>query len=321
MKTVKPMEAKETVIESRTIIIRDELPKAKLSLKEIREDDKGGKKDLLEADDVEEEEEGEEKKDDGSIAAVGDVNNEGNTYDGGANPNEGGDEALANNENGLTENGNNDGSKRKHRKTKKEKIAEKEKQLQAQKDKEASEHPTEEEPERQKLKVKFLQIARQETKMIYLMQKNKLACADEVRNVHLPAHRAKKIENFQEDVDELVYNGFYGGSNPHLRMKLPDNYPVNARPYNLEAIAAAKGKELMLAAQKKKTKTESGIDVKLVNKKGRQEFALELVEYMLKQNDRHEQYVDDWRGAKRRAVRTKTSNTRRGTHKAFSNTS
>ena len=46
----------------------------------------------------------------------------------------------------------------------------------------------------------------------------------------------------------------------------------------------------MIAAQKKKVKTESGVDVRLVTAKGRLEYANDMVEFLLKQHERHQQY-------------------------------
>ena len=68
-------------------------------------------------------------------------------------------------------------------------------------------------------------------------------------------------------------------------MPLPSIYPVNARPYDLAAQAARKGKELMEAARKEKKKGAT-MDVKLLTPKGRQELAEEMVEYLLHLHDK-----------------------------------
>jgi hypothetical protein len=70
----------------------------------------------------------------------------------------------------------------------------------------------------------------------------------------------------------------------------------HAGPYDLAAQAARKGKELMEAAQQKKAKKQADIGVKLKTAKGRQMFAEEIVEYMLKQKIKH----DDERARERR---------------------
>ena len=79
-------------------------------------------------------------------------------------------------------------------------------------------------------------------------------------------------------------------------MDLPPNYPHNARPYDLAAQAAKKGKALMEAAQSQKLEAKQSIGFKLKTTKGRQIFANEIVEYMMKQKVKH----DDERARERR---------------------
>jgi len=260
MKNVKPMDPKETVIESRTIVIRDELPGAKLSMQEIYDAEHSEVVDILSADDEVDPDSDTfgvnmnnrnnsnkniNNNDDNDIDnnhSTADTNNNNNQ----ANPNEGDSgHTLSDNNNSASNNDNdsdNEGRKSKRKKKKSKKQRDKESQLVAAAA--VAEAQENESPEVKILRKQFQKIAMKETEMIFQMQRQKMICANEVRNVHLPAKRAKKIENFQEERDELVYDGHYGGSTVHLQMKLPANYPANARPYDLAAQAAQKGKEV-----------------------------------------------------------------------------
>ena len=145
-------------------------------------------------------------------------------------------------------------------------------------------------PERSALRKEFEKIAMLEVLMIMQMKKAELACAEEVRNIHLPAHKAAEVTNFATISEELVQNGRYGGSQVHLQMPLPINYPVNARPYDLAAQAAKKGKEMMLKGQQNKKK-HMKLDVRLGTAKGRKGLQNEMVEFMLHTHDKRQEQM------------------------------
>ncbi|GMI01827.1 hypothetical protein TrST_g10429 [Triparma strigata] len=240
MKSVKPMPPTENIIESRTIVVRDELPPSHASLDQIR--------DALKHEGHESSSDDESDtlaSDEGSVPSYS-KNRQ-------SNPNEAaGDDGTIDSElTGATG---------------------------------PSMEETDESPERAALRQEYMKVAKLEVLMIKQMKQQRLACADEVRTIHLPAHKAHEITNFAVENDELVHNGFYGNKK-HLMMALPPNYPINARPYDLAAQAARKGKKLMEAARKEKKKDET-IDVKLNTPKGRQELAEEIVEYMLHLHDK-----------------------------------
>ena len=142
----------------------------------------------------------------------------------------------------------------------------------------------------------FMKIAMREVLMIRDMKTQEMACAEEVRTVRLPAHRAAVITEFAAESDDIVHGGKYGGSKLHLQMDLPPNYPHNARPYDLAAQAAKKGKDLMEAAQQKTANKKKNIGFKLNTSKGRRIFAKEIVDYMLKQKNK----MEDTRARERR---------------------
>jgi hypothetical protein len=97
------------------------------------------------------------------------------------------------------------------------------------------------------LRKKYTKIAKHEVDLILKMKKGEMACAEEVRTIHLPAHKAAEITNFAAVNDDLVHNGKYGGSKVHLQMDLPPNYPINARTCASEVAERARDKKAAAA--------------------------------------------------------------------------
>ncbi len=242
MQNVTPMPPSEKVIESRTIVTRDSLPPSQVDVNDVEE---ALRHEGHESSDDEKSEDNDyEELDERALEAEDD----GATADpDGANPNE----ATEGNENSSVRSG-------------------------------ASSLHVPVTPDEIANRKKFTRLAKDEVIMIRDMKKGELACAEEVRNIHIPGHKAEEMKAFALVNDELVQNGNFGGSDPHLQMPLPPNYPLNARPYDLAAQAARKGKKLMEATQRKKTRKDLDLGFKLKTKKGRELFAKEMVMYMEK---------------------------------------
>ena len=247
MKAVKPMTPTEKIIESRTIVIRDVLPPAKVDVNGILQPRRVIK------------DEGDYIDDSQTLAE----------YHGNQN------EAKADAKAGDAEKNRDDG-----------RDGSDDKSLDAGGSIGMMEDPVREEsPERASLRKQFEKLAVLEVHMIKKMKKAQFACSEEVRNIRLPAQKPKEITNFAEENDELVHNGRYGGSQPHLQMPLPPIYPMSARSYDLAAQAARKGKQLMLSAQQSKKK-HLKIDTKLLTPHGRKQLVDEMVEFMLREHDK-----------------------------------
>ena len=132
------------------------------------------------------------------------------------------------------------------------------------------------------LRREFKKIARLEVALIIKMKKAQLACAEEVRTIHLPEKMVETVSFFQPETDELINNGYFGAGSEHLLMPLPFNYPVAAKPYDLAAQAAKKGKALIEAALNAKSSGVTGdVGEALSTESGRRLYVNEIAEYML----------------------------------------
>ena len=286
MKAVKPITPTENVIESRSIVVKDELPKAKVDLREIEYAmNHEGKESEEENDSEDEYEEDKSKVDPDKVFE--------------ANPNEattaeGRNSKADGNNNNNNDNGNEDNNDNNNNNDNKE--GDDETVDSADVALEGLEEKEDEPPERAALRKEFEKLAMLEILMIKQMKKSELVCAEEVRSIHLPAHKAAEVTNFATVSEELVQNGKYGGSKVHLQMPLPPNYPVNARPYDLAAQAAKKGKEMMLKGQQNKKK-HMKLDTKLLTAKGRKGLQNEMVEYMFHLHDRRREKMSKARRA------------------------
>lgn len=86
------------------------------------------------------------------------------------------------------------------------------------------------------------------------------------------------------DEDELVSNGKFGMSIPHLQMSLPVVYPINAVSYDAAAVAAKKGKQNMERAQREAE--EAKLAPKRMNYAERKAMQQEIMDAMVEEDFR-----------------------------------
>jgi len=82
------------------------------------------------------------------------------------------------------------------------------------------------------LRKEFMKVAKNEVLMIRDLKLKELACAEEVRTIHLPAHKAPEITEFAKVNDELVHNRKYGGSELHLQVSRRSPY-LNCHSFHI----------------------------------------------------------------------------------------